>query len=94
MLKIDGVDYKDMTMHSLRSQLGVVLQTPHLFSGTVKENIKYGRDEATDMEVINALQTVGAEDFIQRLNEQVGEGGEYLSMGEKTAHFIRARCAC
>ncbi|KXK42917.1 MAG: ABC transporter-like protein [Chlorobi bacterium OLB5] len=91
VLKIDGVDYKDMTMHSLRSQLGVVLQTPHLFSGTVKENIKYGRDEAGDMEIINALQIVGAEDFIHRLNEQVGEGGEYLSMGEKQLiSFARA----
>lgn len=91
VLKIDGIDYKDMTMHSLRSQLGVVLQTPHLFSGTVKENIKYGRDEASDMEVINALQIVGAEDFIQRLDEQVGEGGEYLSMGEKQLiSFARA----
>ncbi len=91
VLKIDGVDYKDMTMHSLRSQLGVVLQTPHLFSGTVKENIRYGRDEAGDMEIINALQIVGAEDFIHRLNEQVGEGGEYLSMGEKQLiSFARA----
>lgn len=91
VLKIDGVDYKDMTMFSLRSQLGVVLQSPHLFSGTVKENIKYGRDEAGDIEIINALQIIGAEDFIQRLNEQVGEGGEHLSMGEKQLiSFARA----
>lgn len=91
VLKIDGVDYKNMTMFSLRSQLGVVLQSPHLFSGTVKENIKYGRDEAGDIEIINALQIIGAEDFIQRLNEQVGEGGEHLSMGEKQLiSFARA----
>ncbi|HMQ97715.1 MAG TPA: ABC transporter ATP-binding protein [Ignavibacteria bacterium] len=91
VLKIDGVDYKDRTMQSLRSQLGVVLQTPHLFSGTVKENIKYGRDEATDIEIMNALKVVGAEDFIERLDEQVGEGGEHLSMGEKQLiSFARA----
>ncbi len=91
VIKIDGVDYKDMTMESLRSQLGVVLQTPHLFSGTVKENIKYGRDEATDLEIINALNVVGAEDFIHKLDEEVGEGGEHLSMGEKQLiSFARA----
>lgn len=90
-VKIDGIDFRDMTMESLRSQLGVVLQTPHLFSGTVRENIKYGRDEATKMEVINALRTVGADEFIQRLDEQVGEGGENLSMGEKQlVSFARA----
>lgn len=91
VIKIDGIDYKDNTMESLRSQLGVVLQTPHLFSGTVKENIKYGRDEATDMEIINALNVVGAEDFIHKLDEEVGEGGEHLSMGEKQLiSFARA----
>ncbi|HEY3249552.1 MAG TPA: ABC transporter ATP-binding protein [Ignavibacteria bacterium] len=90
-IKIDGIDYKDKTMFSLRSQLGVVLQTPHLFSGTVKENIKYGREEAEDMEVINALKIAGADDFITRLDEQVGEGGENLSMGEKQlVSFARA----
>jgi ATP-binding cassette, subfamily B, bacterial len=90
-VKIDGIDFREMTMESLRSQLGVVLQTPHLFSGTVRENIKYGRDEASEMEVINALQTVGADEFVQRLDEQVGEGGENLSMGEKQlVSFARA----
>lgn len=90
-IKIDGIDYKNMTMESLRSQLGVVLQTPHLFSGTVKDNIKYGRDEATDMEVINALKTVSADEFIHRLDEEVGEGGEHLSLGEKQLiSFARA----
>ncbi len=91
VIKIDGTDYKDMTMQSLRSQLGVVLQTPHLFSGTVKDNIKYGRDEATDMEVMTALKTVAAGEFIPRLDEQAGEGGESLSMGEKQLiSFARA----
>lgn len=90
-VKIDRIDYREMTMESLRSQLGVVLQTPHLFSGTVRENIKYGREEASEMEVINALKTVGAEDFVSRLDEQVGEGGEHLSMGGKQLiSFARA----
>jgi ATP-binding cassette subfamily B protein len=91
VIRIDGIDYKDMTMESLRSQLGVVLQTPHLFSGTVRDNIRYGRDEATEMEIITALKTVGAEDFIPRLDEEAGEGGEQLSMGEKQLiSFARA----
>ncbi len=90
-LMIDGVDYKDMKIESLRSQFGVVLQTPHLFSGTVRENIKYGRDRASDEEVIETLKQVGAEDFAFRLDEQVGEGGENLSMGEKQLiSFARA----
>ena len=90
-VKIDGIDYKSKTMQSLRSQLGVVLQTPHLFSGTVKENIKYGRGEAADEEIVGALKLVGAEDFIERLDEEVGEGGENLSMGEKQlVSFARA----
>lgn len=90
-VKIDGIDYKSKTMQSLRSQLGVVLQTPHLFSGTVKENIKYGRGEASNEEIVDALKLVGAEDFIERLNEEVGEGGENLSMGEKQlVSFARA----
>jgi len=98
VVRIDGVDYKKKTMHSLRSQFGVVLQTPHLFSGTVKENIKYGqrldlsrRESASDKEIIEALEIVGAEDFVSRLDEQVGEGGENLSMGEKQlVSFARA----
>lgn len=91
VIKIDSVDYKENTMQSLRSQLGVVLQTPHLFSGTMRDNISYGLDDATDMEVINALQLVGGEEFIPRLDEQVGEGGEHLSTGEKQLiSFARA----
>lgn len=90
-IKIDGIGYKDMTMESLRSQLGVVLQTPHLFSGTVRDNINYGRETAGENEVIEALRLVGAEDFYGRLDEQVGEGGENLSMGEKQLiSFARA----
>lgn len=91
VLRIDGQDYKNKTKQSLRSQLGVVLQTPHLFSGTVRENVQYSKENATDNEIINALNIVGAEDFIERLDEQVGEGGENLSMGEKQLiSFARA----
>jgi ATP-binding cassette subfamily B protein len=91
IIRIDGEDYMNKTIHSLRSQLGVVLQTPHLFSGTVKENISYGRENAGDKEIIEALKIVGADDFISRLEEQVGEGGENLSMGEKQlVSFARA----
>jgi ATP-binding cassette subfamily B protein len=91
VLKIDGKDYMKMTIQSLREQLGVVLQTPHLFSGTVRENIKYSRENASDEDIINALELVGAENFIDRLDEEVGEGGERLSMGEKQlVSFARA----
>ncbi len=82
-VKIDGIDYREMTTKSLRSRIGVVLQTPHLFSGTVKENIMYGRSDATDEEVKESLALIGADDFIDRLDEEVGEGGERLSLGEK-----------
>ena len=82
-VKIDGIDYREMTTKSLRSRIGVVLQTPHLFSGTVKENIMYGRSDATDKEVKESLALIGADDFIDRLDEEVGEGGERLSLGEK-----------
>ncbi|MFI5143979.1 MAG: ABC transporter ATP-binding protein [Ignavibacteria bacterium] len=90
-IMIDGYDYKANTMHSLRSQIGVVLQTPHLFSGTVRENIMYGKSSAGEDDIIESLRTVGAEDFISRLDEEVGEGGENLSMGEKQLiSFARA----
>lgn len=90
-VKIDGADYKGKTLKSLRSRIGVVLQTPHLFSGTVRENIRYGRSEANDEEVVQALKLIGADEFIERLDEEVGEGGENLSLGEKQlVSFARA----
>lgn len=90
-VKIDGVDYREMTTHSLRSKIGVVLQTPHLFSGSVKENIRYGRSDATDAEVTESLKMIGAVEFTERLDEEVGEGGERLSLGEKQLiSFARA----
>jgi len=88
---IDGVDYKNISLQSLRSNMGIVLQTPHLFKGTVKENIKYGNQDASENELIAALKMVGAEQFIDRLEEEVGEGGDNLSLGEKQlVSFARA----
>ncbi len=91
VVKIDGVDYKERTTKSLRSKIGVVLQTPHLFSGKIRENIRYGKDNATDEEVVAALKTIGADEFVDRLDEEAGEGGENLSLGEKQLiSFARA----
>ncbi len=80
-------DYMDMTQHALQSRIGMVLQTPHLFSGTIRDNIRYGRLEATDAEVEDAAKLAGADEFISELDkgyeEQVGEGGVLLSTGQK-----------
>lgn len=84
---INGRDYTDMTLHSIHSRIGMVLQTPHLFSGSIRENIRYGRLEATDEEVESAAKLAGAHEFIVTLEkgyeEQVGEGGVLLSVGQK-----------
>lgn len=92
---IDGVDYREYTQHWLQSNLGVVLQTPHLFSGTIRENIRYGKLSASDEEVIRAAKMVHAHDFIQSLEKgydnEVGEGGNLLSTGQKQLiSFARA----
>lgn len=90
-IKIDGVDYRQISLLNLRSQLGVVLQTPHLFSGTIRENIAYAKENESEEEIINAVLTIGADEFLSRLDEQVGEGGESLLMGEKQlVSFARA----
>lgn len=90
-LKIDGIDYKSKTLKSLRKQLGMVLQTPHLFIGTIRDNIRYAKKEASDAEITATLNLVGANHFIARLDEEVGEEGENLSMGEKQLiSFARA----
>jgi ATP-binding cassette subfamily B protein len=84
---INGHDYTDLTQHAVQSRVGMVLQTPHLFSGTIRENIRYGRLEATDEEVEAAASLAGAHAFIEKLEkgyeEQVGEGGVLLSTGQK-----------
>jgi ATP-binding cassette subfamily B multidrug efflux pump len=84
---IDGIDVRKVTMASLRRQLGVVPQDSFLFSGTVADNIRYGRLEATDAEVIEAARTVGAHEFIMRLPDgyqtHLGERGGTLSQGQR-----------
>ncbi len=84
---IGGIDYKRFTQQSLQSKLGVVLQTPHLFSGTIMDNIRYGRLDATDDEIVDASKLAHAHDFINELenkyNEDVGEEGTLLSVGQK-----------
>ena len=86
-IRIGGRDYTELTLHAIQSRVGVVLQTPHLFSGTVRENIRYGRLDATDKEVEAAANLAGAQDFIANLprgyDENVGEGGNLLSTGQK-----------
>jgi ATP-binding cassette subfamily B protein len=87
VIRINGHDYTDYTLQSIHSKIGIVLQTPHLFSGTVRENIRYGRLGATNEEVEEAAKLAGAHDFITTLtkgyDENVGEGGNLLSVGQK-----------
>ena len=64
---MDGIDIKDIKLKSLRSQIGLVFQDNFLFSNSVKDNIKYGKPDATDEEVINAAKEVGAHEFIMDL---------------------------
>jgi ATP-binding cassette subfamily B protein len=86
-IRIGGRDYTSLSLHALQSRLGIVLQTPHLFSGTVRQNIRYGRLQATDEEVEAAARLAGADEFIVRLEKgyeaEVGEGGNMLSVGQK-----------
>jgi len=86
-IRIHGKDYREYTLHGIQSRIGVVLQTPHLFSGTIRENIAYGRLEATPQEIEEAAQLAGAHEFIAKFpkgyEEQVGEGGNMLSTGQK-----------
>ena len=90
-LFIDGIDYRERSLHSLRSRLGIILQQPHLFSATLRENLRYGNLNATDEEIKKALCLIGADTFAERLDEQVGEEGDNLSAGEKQLiSFARA----
>ncbi|WP_226578305.1 ABC transporter ATP-binding protein [Halobacillus litoralis] len=97
-VKIDGVDLQDATIDSVRQQISVVLQDTFIFSGTIMENIRFGRPDASDEEVIEAAKVVGADDFIQRLNNgyetEVEERGSILSAGERQLlSFARALLA-
>ncbi|HEX7592789.1 MAG TPA: ABC transporter ATP-binding protein, partial [Anaerolineae bacterium] len=86
-VKIDGVDVREVTAASLRQQIGIVLQDPFLFSDTVAANIRYGKPDATDAEVIAAAQLARADTFIGRLpdgyNTKLGERGGGLSQGQR-----------
>jgi ATP-binding cassette subfamily B protein len=87
VIRLNGQDYTEYTLHGIQSRIGVVLQTPHLFSGTVRENIRYGYLTATDEEIEDAATLAGAHEFITHLengyDQEVGEGGNMLSVGQK-----------
>lgn len=92
---IDGKDARDRSQLWLHSNIGYVLQTPHLFSGTVRDNLRYGKPDASDEEIWKALKLVNAEFVIDKmdkgLDSEVGEGGDMLSTGEKQLiSFARA----
>jgi ATP-binding cassette subfamily B protein len=92
---IDGKDYRERSQHWLHSAFGYVLQSPHLFSGTIRENIRYGRLDATDEEVEEAAKIVHADKIIAKMENgydtETGEGGDRLSTGEKQLiSFARA----
>ena len=92
---IDGVDYRERSQLWLHSNIGYVLQNPHLFSGTVRDNIRYGRLDATEEEIQEAARKVSADTVVAKLDKgydsDVGEGGDRLSTGEKQLiSFARA----
>ena len=86
-IKIGQNDYTKLSLEAIQSRIGIVLQSPHLFSGTIRENLRYGRLNATDAEIEEAAKVAGAHDFIMRFakgyEEEVGEGGSLLSVGQK-----------
>ncbi len=94
-LLIDGRDAKERSQLWLHRNIGYVLQTPHLFSGTIRDNLRYGAPDATDEEIMEALRLVSADSIVERsengLDTEVGEGGDLLSTGEKQLiSFARA----
>ena len=95
---LDGVDVRDITLDSLSRQISIVPQEPYLFSGTIRENIRYNRVEATDEEVVRAAKAVGAHDFIENLEKgydnPLQERGGNLSVGQRQLiSFARALVA-
>jgi ATP-binding cassette subfamily B multidrug efflux pump len=95
---IDGIDVRDVTRRSLRAQMGIVLQEPFLFTGTVMDNIRYGRLEATDAEAVEAARAVGAHEFITKMPQgydtEIEEGGANVSVGQRQLlSFARALLA-
>jgi ATP-binding cassette, subfamily B, bacterial len=87
IIRINGRDYTEYSLYSIQSRVGIVLQTPHLFSGTVRENIRYGCLSASEHEIEEASKLAGAHDFIinfeKGYDQDVGEGGNLLSVGQK-----------
>jgi ATP-binding cassette, subfamily B, bacterial len=95
---IDGIDYRERSLAWIQSNLGIVLQTPHLFSGSIADNIRYGRLSASDADIAEAARRVNAAPFIEQLElgyaTPVGEGGNRLSTGQKQLlSFARALLA-
>jgi ATP-binding cassette, subfamily B, bacterial len=86
-ITIGDNDYTQLSLKAIQSRIGIVLQTPHLFSGSIRDNLRYGRLKATNEEIEEAAKITGAHDFIMRFpkgyEEQVGEGGSLLSVGQK-----------
>jgi ATP-binding cassette subfamily B protein len=86
-IQIDGLDIRDVQLHSLREQIGIVLQEPYLFHGTIAENIAYGRPDADMERIVEAARAANAHEFIIRLPDayetMVGERGARLSGGER-----------
>src|SRR5690625_5770048 len=86
-ITIDGIDIRDLTRDQLRSRTGMVLQDTWLFKGTIRENIRYGRLDATDEEVLEAARATHVDDFVRQLPEGydtvVDDDGTSLSAGEK-----------
>lgn len=97
-IKVDGHDVRDVTLKSLRSQMGIMMQDTFIFSGTIIDNIRYGRLDATDEEIIDASKAVCAHDFIQLMEKgyytEVNERGSRLSTGQRQLiSFARALLA-
>ncbi|MEI5905976.1 ABC transporter ATP-binding protein [Bacillus spongiae] len=97
-VSVDGYDLKDVTLDSLRKQISIVLQDTFIFSGTIKDNIRFGRPEATDEEVIEAAKAIGAHEFIEKMSNgydtEVEERGNVLSVGQRQLlSFARALLA-
>src|SRR5207302_10217514 len=97
-ITIDGVDLREVRQESLRRQLGIVPQEGFLFAGTVRENIAFGRPDATPEEIVSAAQAVGAHEFVMRLEDgyetELGERGSRLSLGQRQlVAFARALLA-
>jgi len=97
-VRVDDVDISKVTLHSLRTQMGVMMQDSFIFSGTIMDNIRYGNKTATDEEVIRAAKTVCAHEFIMQMEDgyqtQVNERGSRLSAGQRQLiSFARALLA-